>query len=268
MYLLFIFFVLCILLFFGLFFVFAICGLFSKMWVLYWLWNFPLRCFLFFGVLVVSFCEVLVCFASIYFIFAFREVLVCFAAFSLPPSILVFFFPLLILFSLFAAYIAHGGDGRGPCGWHHHFRTGQGNLLLTLLLPFLFEITTYFTTHFTTAFGPWKRGADVFQKLTFGWPDQPSEGDIAGLQAAGIPALYVPKEAQILESPVDSDLIFSAYTGHWLSRISPQDKDHTGFSLIRKVLNHTHKHHKDDVERIKRTCNHITAHIDLDAVIA
>jgi hypothetical protein len=202
------------------------------------------------------------------FYFCFSRSIGLFCSFFPSPQHSCFFFPLLILFSLFAAYIAHGGDGRGPCGWHHHFRTGQGNLLLTLLLPFLFEITTYFTTHFTTAFGPWKRGADVFQKLTFGWPDQPSEGDIAGLQAAGIPALYVPKEAQILESPVDSDLIFSAYTGHWLSRISPQDKDHTGFSLIRKVLNHTHKHHKDDVERIKRTCNHITAHIDLDAVIA
>ena len=53
---------------------------------------------------------------------------------------------------------------------------------------------------------PWKRGWH-FQKLTFCWPDhktQPSEGDIAGLQAAGIPALYVPKEAQILESQCPS----------------------------------------------------------------
>jgi len=35
-----------------------------------------------------------------------------------------------------------------------------------------------------------------------------------------------------------------------------------------QVMNHTHKHHKDDVGRIIRTCDHINAHIDLDAVIA
>ena len=61
-----------------------------------------------------------------------------------------------------------------------------------------------------------------------------------GRDAAGVPTLYVQKD----------------------------DKDGRGFELIRKVMGHTHKHHRDDAVRIVRTCDHINTHIDLDAVIA
>ena len=83
------------------------------------------------------FCSFLVSFMhlSIHFFFWF---------FLLPlhPSLSSNFFS-----PLFAACIAHGGDGRGPGGWYHHFWTRPGSLLLTLLITFLLRITTYFTTH-------------------------------------------------------------------------------------------------------------------------
>ena len=43
--------------------------------------------------------------------------------------------------------------------------------------------------------------------------------------------------------------------------------DGTGFDLIERVLGHTHKHHRADLARIHRTCEHVSAHIDLDAII-
>lgn len=83
-------------------------------------------------------------------------------------------------------------------------------------------------------------GEDLAGGIVLFGPDVPSTEDIAALDAAGIPTLYIEKK----------------------------DQDGKGFDLIRKVMNHTHKHHKDDVGRIIRTCDHINAHIDLDAVIA
>jgi len=93
------------------------------------------------------FCSFLVSFMhlSIHFFFWF---------FLLPlhPSLSSNFFS-----PLFAACIAHGGDGRGPGGWYHHFWTRPGSLLLTLLITFLLRI--YYLLydsqrHFTAAFGP------------------------------------------------------------------------------------------------------------------
>jgi len=75
--------------------------------------------------------------------------------------------------------------------------------------------------------------------IVFG-PERPSEGDIAGLEREGIPMLYVSKK----------------------------DFDGTGFALLEKVMGHTHKHHKADIDRIVRTCQHVGQHIDLDAIIA
>jgi len=75
--------------------------------------------------------------------------------------------------------------------------------------------------------------------IVFG-PERVSDADIAGLEQEGIPMLYVSKK----------------------------DFDGTGFTLLEKVMGHTHKHHKADIERIVRTCQHVGQHIDLDAIIA
>mmetsp|Transcript_17865 Transcript_17865/g.41186 ORF Transcript_17865/g.41186 Transcript_17865/m.41186 type:complete len:402 (-) Transcript_17865:23-1228(-) len=44
--------------------------------------------------------------------------------------------------------------------------------------------------------------------------------------------------------------------------------DGTGFKLLEKVLGFTHKHHKQDVTRILRTCEHVEQFVDVDAITA
>ena len=68
----------------------------------------------------------------------------------------------------------------------------------------------------------------------------PDPALIAVLKEEDIPCLYIKK-------------------GHF---------DGTGFKLLEKVLGFTHKHHKQDVTRILRTCEHVEKYVDLDKIIA
>lgn len=50
--------------------------------------------------------------------------------------------------------------------------------------------------------------------------------------------------------------------------LQKQDYDGTGFKMLEKVISHTHKFHRADVQRLRRACEHVAAHIDLDAIVA
>jgi len=84
------------------------------------------------------------------------------------------------------------------------------------------------------------QGTDMHGGLIVIGPDRPSDALIAKMEAERMPCLFHHK----------------------------MNYDGTGFGMLERVLDHTHKHHKEDIGRILRTCDHVLPHINLDAVIA
>jgi len=83
-------------------------------------------------------------------------------------------------------------------------------------------------------------GEDLEGGVILVGPERPPEWLLRELDSEGLPAAFVQKT----------------------------DYDGTGFSMLERVINHTHKFHRADVQRLQRACEHVARHIDIDAIVA